>query len=106
MSDLKADLDLLERASQAWLTEAAPILREAAGAIEELKYTEVQFGVLFMPAHHAYLPVAQFIQDRLNEGVASFEQVGNALHSAAASFGLQEFQNEQALNQIAGDTGY
>ncbi|WP_280420767.1 hypothetical protein [Nocardia carnea] len=104
--DLKTDVELLEKASKAWLTEAAPILRDAAGAIEELKYTVVQFGPLFAPAHSAYIPVAQYVQDRLNEGAAMFDQVGNALHSSAASFGTQEFQNEQALNQVAGDMGY
>ncbi|GGL18481.1 hypothetical protein [Nocardia jinanensis] len=104
--ELKADLNLLESASKGWLNEAAPELRKAAGAVEDLKFSAVEFGPLFVGAWNAYSQAAAFIQDRLNEGAVSAEQVGNALHATVVSFGMQEQANEQALNQVAGDMGF
>lgn len=104
--ELKADLDLLEKASKGWLDEAAPELRKAAGGVEDLKYTAVEFGPLFIGAWNAYSKAAAYIQDRLNEGAVSAEQVGNALHATGVSFAAQEQANEQAVNQAAGDMGF
>ncbi|MGI5220395.1 hypothetical protein [Nocardia sp. CA-290969] len=104
--DLKADLDLLEATSKCWLTEAAPKLREAAQSIDNLKYTQVQFGALFIAAWQAYTNAAEHIQQLLNQAAPTAEQMGNALHATAVSFGVQEAANEQALNNAAGETGY
>lgn len=106
VGELKADLDLLEKVSKGWLNEAAPELRKAAGAIDGLEYTVVQFGPLFIGAWEAYREAAAYIQDRLNEGATSCEQVGNALHATALSFGAQDLANQEALNQVAGETDH
>ncbi|MBF6437881.1 hypothetical protein [Nocardia cyriacigeorgica] len=101
--DLKVEVANLEKVSAAWLTQISPKLKEAAGAIDELKYTVVQFGPLFLLAWESYSKAAVFIQDRLNEAVPAAEKMGNALHSAAVSFDIQELQNKQNILRLAGE---
>lgn len=94
--DLKVDVELLEQVSKVWLNDVAPDLGKTAANIDELKYTEVEFGILFVGMWHEYIQAADFIQNRLNEAKPVAEQIGNALHTAAVSFGQQ--QEEQATD--------
>ncbi|MFI2233745.1 hypothetical protein [Nocardia testacea] len=103
--DLQTDIDLLEATSKCWLTEAGPQLREAAQSIDDLKYTQVQFGALFIGAWQSYSKAAVHIQDLLNQAGGAADQMGNALHATAVSFADQESQNQQALNNVAGEMG-
>lgn len=103
--ELQADLNLLEATSKCWLTEAGPQLREAARSIDALKYTQVQFGALFIGAWQAYSKAAEHIQHLLDQSGPAADQMGNALHATAVSFGAQEAQNEDALNKVATDMG-
>lgn len=103
--DLQADLDLLEATSRCWLAEAGPQLREAGQSIDSLKYTQVQFGALFIGAWQAYSKAAAHVQDLLEQAGAAADQMGNALHATAVSFADQESQNQQALGNVAGEMG-
>lgn len=98
--DLNVDLDLLEDVSKAWLNEVAPELGKTAANIDELKYTVVQFGPLFAGMWFEYTQAADFIQNRLNEAKPVAEQIGNALHTAATSFGLQQEQQAQDIEKL------
>jgi hypothetical protein len=93
--ELKASVADLEIVSKVWLTQVAPGLKTAATSIDELKYTRVQFGPLFQLTWDAYTKAAEYIQARLNEGVPAAEQIGNALHTASASFEQQQSDQEQ-----------
>ncbi|MEV0356961.1 type VII secretion target [Nocardia sp. NPDC050697] len=98
--ELHVELAELEKVSQAWLQEVAPELQRAAKSIDALKYTQVQFGPLFIGAWSSYSKAAKYIQDRLNEAVPAAEQVGNALHAAAASFANTEAEQADGLNRV------
>ncbi|MEV6321643.1 hypothetical protein AB0M45_10655 [Nocardia sp. NPDC051787] len=104
--DLKVELGELENVSRAWLTEVAPKLRQSAQSIEELKYTAVQFGPLFIGAWNAYNKAAIYIQERLNEAVPATEQIGNALHAAVVSFDAQQTEQEQGMHKLAGEMDF
>lgn len=104
--ELSVEIAELEKVSTAWRTEVAPKLREAAQAIEELKYTVVQFGPLFLGAWKAYNKAAEYIQDRLEEGAPAAEQIANALHTAAVSFDAQQSEQAQATNNLLGDMDF
>ncbi|MGO4614795.1 hypothetical protein AB4305_00470 [Nocardia sp. 2YAB30] len=105
MADLKVELDLLERASKAWITDVAPGLRNAATSINELKYSAIQFG-LFAGAWSSYSLAAAYIQERLIEGAAAAEQVGNALHIVASTYEQQQMEQEQSTHQLAGEMDF
>ncbi|WP_157124290.1 hypothetical protein [Nocardia pseudovaccinii] len=98
--ELKVDVDLLETVSKVWLNDVAPELGKTAANIDELKYTVVQFGILFAGMWHEYTQAADFIQNRLNEAKPVAEQIGNALHTAATSFGLQQEQQVQETEKL------
>ncbi|WP_280439946.1 hypothetical protein [Nocardia cyriacigeorgica] len=98
---MKVEVELLDKVATSWVSDVAPKLKEAAGSIEELKYTVVQFGALFWGAWESYTKAAQYIQDRLNEAGPAAEKMGTALHHAAVSFGAQESENEQNIARIA-----
>ncbi|RBO87377.1 hypothetical protein [Nocardia puris] len=98
--DLNVEIGHLENVSKAWLTEAVPDLRKSAASIDNLKYTVVQFGPLFMGVWEAYSKAAEYIQDRLNESVPAAEQVGNALHAAAVSFDNQQTAQETEIKRL------
>ncbi|AFU04283.1 hypothetical protein [Nocardia brasiliensis] len=98
--ELKVDVDLLEQVSKVWLNEVAPELAQTAGEIDPLKYTVVQFGPLFFGMWDSYTGAAEFIQKRLNEAKPVAEQIGNALHTAATSFALQQEQQVQETEKL------
>ncbi|MGW4368732.1 hypothetical protein ACWEKT_24120 [Nocardia takedensis] len=98
--DLKVDVDLLEKVSKVWLTDVAPKLAQTATNIDPLKYTEVQFGILFAGMWFEYSQAADFIQNRLREATPVAEQIGNALHTAATSFGMQQEQQAQDTEKL------
>lgn len=104
--DLKTDVDMLEKVSKCWRMEAVPGLRDAAVSIDPLKFTEVQFGPLFNSAWESYIAAAEYVQRILNQAAPAAEQMANGLHLAAVSFDAQESQNQQALNNAAGDAGF
>ncbi|MET8651238.1 hypothetical protein [Nocardia aurea] len=98
--ELKADVDLLEQVSKVWLNDVAPKLGQTATDINELKYTIVEFGPLFAGMWFEYRQAADFIQNRLNEAKPVAEQIGNALHTAAVSFGMQQEQQATDLEKL------
>lgn len=100
--ELKVELPYLENQSKAWITQVAPGLRAAATSMEELKYSDLQFG-LFVMAHEAYRNVVTFIQDRLNEGDDAAEKIGKALHTAFISFDDQQSQQVASTNKLTGE---
>ncbi|MFI6955533.1 hypothetical protein ACIBJI_18885 [Nocardia sp. NPDC050408] len=97
---MNVDLNLLEDVSKAWLNEVAPELGKTAANIDELKYTVVQFGPLFAGMWFEYAQAADFIQNRLNEAKPVAEQIGNALHTAATSFGQQQEQQAFEIEKL------
>ncbi|MGY1895113.1 hypothetical protein [Nocardia gipuzkoensis] len=103
---MKAELDRLENASKAWVNDVAPGLRKAAASIDELKYSSLQFGPLFILAWENYRKAAAYIQDRLNEGAPVAEQIGNALHRAVVSFDEQQMEQKQGLEKLAGEMDF
>ncbi|WP_433757073.1 hypothetical protein [Nocardia sp. CA-135398] len=97
---MNVDLELLEKVSKVWLDEVAPELGKTAADIDGLKYTVVQFGPLFAGMWFEYTQAADFIQNRLNEAKPVAEQIGNALHTAATSFGQQQEQQVQETAKL------
>ncbi|MEU4416723.1 hypothetical protein [Nocardia salmonicida] len=104
--NLKVELDELEKVSKVWLSEVSPGLKSAAGSIDALKYTAVQFGPLFIGAWSSYSKAAAYIQDRLREAEPVAEQIGSALHAAVVSFGEQQAEQVQATDRLAGDMDF
>ncbi|MFG1796195.1 hypothetical protein [Nocardia sp. NPDC049149] len=92
--DLKVELGALEDVSKSWINEVSPALTKAATSIDELKYSQLQFGPLFIGTWNAYTKAAEYIQARLKEAAPAATEIGNALHSAVGSFAQQ--QDDQA----------
>ncbi|WP_063048607.1 hypothetical protein [Nocardia arthritidis] len=103
---MKAELDRLESASKAWINDVAPGLRKAAASIDELKYSSLQFGPLFILAWENYSRAAAYIQDRLNEAAPAAEQIGSALRRAVVSFDEQQVEQKQSLEKLAGEMDF
>ncbi|MFF2085283.1 hypothetical protein ACFVVM_16020 [Nocardia sp. NPDC058176] len=103
--DLKVNLDKLTTVAKSWVHEVAPELRSAASSIDNLKYTQVEFGPLFIAAWSSYSKTAQFIQDRLNEAGPASEQIGHALNSAVTGFGEQQERQVKGTNRLTEEIG-
>ncbi|UGT66008.1 hypothetical protein LTT66_22150 [Nocardia gipuzkoensis] len=103
---MKAELDRLEGASKTWINDVAPALRNVAASIEELKYSSLQFGPLFILAWKNYSIAAAYIQDRLNEGAPAAEQIGTALYSAVVSLHEQQVEQKEGLEKLAGEMDF
>ncbi|WP_069164134.1 type VII secretion target [Nocardia altamirensis] len=92
--DLKLELDALETVSKSWINQVSPALNKAATSIDELKYSQLQFGPLFIGTWNAYTKAAEYIQARLKEAAPAATEIGTALHTAVSSFTQQ--QDDQA----------
>ena len=103
--DLKVELHELEAVSKSWIKDISPGLQTAAGKVDELHYTAVQFGPLFIGAWESYSKAAVYIQQRLVEGGPAAEQVGNALHTTVLSFEAQQAGQVKATTALTGEIG-
>lgn len=103
--ELAVELGNLEAASKSWINDVSPALQQAAAKIDDLRFTSVQFGPLFIGAWESYTKAAIYIQQRLTEGGPAAEQIGNALHTAVVSFDAQQAGQVRATNSLAGEIG-
>ncbi|WP_068276721.1 type VII secretion target [Aldersonia kunmingensis] len=99
MTDVKVELDLLERASKTWHEQVAVKLTDTATSIENVKYPRTQFGI-FIETWNAYAAAAQYIQERLREGASAAQQISDTLHTVAANYAAQEDENARGLQGV------
>ncbi|MFI9410724.1 hypothetical protein [Nocardia gamkensis] len=99
MTDIRVEVELLERLSKAWSNEVKTGLTQAASKIDDLKFSRLQAGIFQIPWDN-YINTANYIQERLREGAAQAERIGGALHSAAMNFDSQDSDRAQGLRQV------
>lgn len=99
MTDIAVEAELLERLSRAWSKEVKSALNQAAGRIDSLKFSRLQAGIFQIPWNN-YILTANYLQERLREGAAQAERIGEALHKTAVSFDQQDANRAEDTRQV------
>ncbi|MGV9749953.1 hypothetical protein [Nocardia farcinica] len=101
-NSVDVDTTLLVESGKKWINDVSPALSHAADAINELKYSAIQFG-RFVFAWQAYIKAASYIQDRLREGAPAAEEIGSALYAVAQSFDEQQAAHKTDIQRLDTD---
>lgn len=100
MADLQVDFNQLRTASRAWI-ESSDELNSAATQSEEAKnsHSQVNWSIL-QDTWDAHVKVAQYIHDRLIEGVSETESMGTVLHHVSEIYLQQDERFAHVLVQL------
>lgn len=99
MTELRVELDLLEKASKTWHDQVAVKLTDTATSIENVKYSAIQFGI-FLGAWQSYSAAAVYLQERLREGATAAQQISDTLHTVKTNYEGQDGDNAQGLRNL------